>query len=192
MVAYFSDEQLSHPGGRGRLARGMTYLAAVVFFGVAVAMAVLTIAWVVTGPIAKASYSHAPRCGATITDSCRGFVTGQITHASISGGRTDFGVTAGGHSYKTNVTENGAPDLKVGQVVEVEVWQGSVVAITLPGGRRVITASDPEWQASNYALPVVGVIMFPVLSFFGARQLRAARQGTKAARLARRSKSPDA
>src|SRR5258705_5259670 len=154
MVAYFSDEQLSHPGGRGRLARGMTYLAAVVFFGVAVVMALLTIAWVVTGPVAEASYSHAARCAAVVTDSCRGFVTGQITHASISGGRTDFGVTAGGHSYKSNVTENGAPDLKVGQTVQVEVWQGSVVAVTVLGGKRFITASGPEWQASNHGPPV--------------------------------------
>jgi hypothetical protein len=165
----------------------MTYLAAAVLFTVGVVMALLTIAWVVTGPIAEGSYSHAPRCAVVVTDSCRGFVTGQITHASISGGRTDFGVTASGHSYKTNVTENGAPDLQVGEAVQVELWQGSVVAITLPGGQRMITASDPEWQAGNYGLPIVGVIMVPVLSFFGVRQLRGALQGTRALRAARRS-----
>jgi hypothetical protein len=184
MVSFFSPEQMSQPGGYGRFARGMTYVAVAVFFTVALVMGLLAIAWVITGPVEKASYSHAPRCAAAFTDSCRGYVSGQITSASISDGRTEFGVTAAAHSYASNVTENSSTDLTVGEAVQVEIWRGSVVAITLPSGERVITASDPEWQASNYAVPVVGVIMFPLLSFFGVRQLGAVRRGARARRQA--------
>jgi hypothetical protein len=184
MARFFSAEQLAQPGGFGRFARGMTYVAVTVFFMVAVVMALLTISWVVTGPIELASYKQAPQCAAAFTDSCRGFVTGQITRASIAGGQTDFDVTAGRHSYTHNLTENTAPDLTVGEALLVEVWRGSVAAVTLPDGERVITGSDPEWQAANYVLPVVGVLMFPFLSFLGFQQLRAARRGARAARQA--------
>jgi hypothetical protein len=184
MARTFTFEQLSQPGGFGRFARGMTYTLVVVFFAVAIVLALLTVAWLVTGPIEEASYSQAPRCGVAFTDSCRGFATGTITRASISGGQTDFDVMINGHSYSSNLTENSAPSLTVGEAVPVEVWRGSVVAITLPEGGRVITGSDPEWQATNYVLPVIGVIMFPFLSIVGVRQLRSARRGARVARQA--------
>lgn len=182
MAGAYSSEQLAQPGGFGCLARGMTYTLVVVFFAVAIVMGLLTVAWVVTGPVELASYNRAPRCAAEFTDSCRGFESGQITRASISHGQTDFDVTAGGHSYSNNTTEYTAPDLTVGEAVQVEIWRGSVAAITLPDGERVITGWDPEWQAKNYVLPVVGVLMFPFLTFFGFRQLGAARRGGRAAR----------
>jgi hypothetical protein len=182
MARFFSPEQLAQTGGFGRIARGMTYVAVTVFFLVAIVMALLTIGWLVTGPIELASYKQAPHCAAAFSDSCRGFATGQITRASVSGGQSDFDVTAGGHSYTHNLSENTAPDLTVGEAAQVEVWKGSVAAITLPDGERVITGSDPEWQAANYTLPVVGVIMFPFLSFLGVQQFRAVRRGARAAR----------
>jgi hypothetical protein len=182
MAGAYSSEQLAQPGGFGCLARGMTYTLVVVFFIVAIVMGLLTIAWVVTGPLELASYNRAPRCTGAFTDACRGFESGQITRASISGGQADFDVTAGGRTYTNNATENVAPDLTIGEVVQVEIWRGSVAAITLPDGARVITGWDPEWQAKNYVLPVVGVLMFPFLTFFGFRQLRAARRGGRAAR----------
>ena len=182
MTRGFSFEQLAQPGGFGRFARGMTYgLVVVCFFG-AVFFALLTLAWWVTGPIELATYRHAPRCTDAFTDSCRGFATGQITRSSISGGQTSFDVTVDGSSYTSNLSENSAPDLAAGEEVMVEIWRGAVVAITLPDGERVITGSDPEWQASNYVLPIVGVIMVPFLSVVGFQQLRSARRAGKVAK----------
>src|ERR1700681_2274476 len=114
MARTFTFEQLSQPGGFGRFARGMTYTLVVVFFAVAIVLALLTVAWLVTGPIEEASYSQAPRCGVAFTDSCRGFATGTITRASISGGQTDFDVMINAPSYTSNLTENSAPSLTVG------------------------------------------------------------------------------
>jgi hypothetical protein len=160
----------------------MTYGLVAIFFVVAIVMALLTVGWLVTGPIEEATYSHAPLCTAAFTDSCRGFATGQITRASISGGQTAFDITVSAHSYVSNLTERSAPDLTVGEALLVEVWQGSVVAITLPDGERVITGSDPEWQATNYVLPVIGVLLCPFLSIVGVQQLRSARRGARVAR----------
>jgi hypothetical protein len=182
MARTFSFDQLSQPGGFGRFARGMTYGLVAVCFAVALVFAFLILGWLVTGPIELATYGRAPRCTGAFTDSCRGFATGQITRASVSGGQTDFDVTVSGHSYATNLTENSAPDLAAGQELMVEVWQGAVVAITLPDGERVITGSDPEWQASNYVLPIVGVIMVPFLSIVGFQQFRSAHRAGRVAR----------
>ncbi len=182
MARTFSFDQLSQPGGFGRFARGMTYGLVTICFAVALVFVFLILGWLVTGPIELATYRQAQHCPGAFTDSCRGFATGQITRASISGGQTDFDVTVNGHSYVSNLTENGAPDLVAGEDVMVEVWRSAVVAITLPNGNRVITGSDPEWQASNYVLPIVGVIMVPFLSIFGFQQLRSARRAGRVAR----------
>lgn len=137
-------------------------------------------------PIEAQAYDHAPQCSSGFTDSCRGLATGEITRASISGGQTQFDVTANGIAYGSNLTENAAPRLTVGETVGVEVWRGSVVAITLPTGERVITGSSPDWQQSNVVIPIVGLVMTPFLSYFGFRQLKSARSARRVAREAAR------
>ena len=182
----FTFEQLAQAGGFGRFARAMTWgLIALMFVGAAVFL-LLTIAWVVTGPVEAATYDRAPRCTSAFTDTCRGFADGQITRASISGGQTSFDVSANGRVYPSNLTENAAPYLTAGESVGVEFWRGEVVAITLPNGDRVITGSSPDWQKSNYVLGVVGVVAVPFLTFFGIGQVRSVR---RASRVAKREES---
>lgn len=173
--------QLSQPGGWGRFSRAMAYSMVVTFFVLAVFLALLTLAWVVTGPFEAQSYDNAPRCGVVFNDSCRGFATGAITRASISGGQAQFDVTVDRVVYPSNLTENAAPSLTVGESVGVELWRGSVVAITLPTGERVITGSSPDWQKSNLVIPIVGLVMTPFLSVFGFLQLRSARSARRTA-----------
>src|SRR5207248_2818351 len=164
----------------------MTWGLIVFLFAGAVFFLLLTIAWIVTGPLEAATYDSAPRCSSDFTDSCRGFTNGQITRASISGSQTSFDVRANGHVYTSNLTENGAPDLSGGESVGVEVWRGEIVAITLPTGDRVITGSSPDWQKSNYVLGIVGVVTVPFFTFVAISQLRSVRL---AARVAKREAS---
>jgi len=186
----FTFDQLSQPGGFGRFARGMTYLLVLVFFIVALVLALTALGWLVTGPIAASTYDSAPRCTSGFTDSCRGFASGRITRSSPSQGQTSFDVSVNGRDYTANLTENAAPELTVGEAVGVEIWQGAVVAITFPTGDRIITGSSPDWQKNNYALPIAFVVVTQILIFVGISQLRSARRGARMARDATRNPAP--
>ncbi|TMC82633.1 MAG: hypothetical protein E6J06_10490 [Chloroflexi bacterium] len=186
MAGTFTFDQLAQTGGAGRFARAMTWGLIVFLFVGALFFLLLAIAWVVTGPMEASIYDSAPRCSSGFTDSCRGFTSGQITRALISGGQTSFDVSANAHVYSHNLTENAAPDLAIGEPVGVEVWRGEVVAITLPTGDRVITGSSPDWQKSNYVIGIVGVVAVPFFTFVAISRLRSVR---RAAVIARREAS---
>src|SRR5438876_10207454 len=102
MAGTFTFDQLAQTGGAGRFARATTWGLIVFLFVGALFFLLLTIAWVVTGPMEAATYDSAARCSSGFTDSCRGFTDGQITQTSISGGQTSFDVKANGHVYSLN------------------------------------------------------------------------------------------
>jgi hypothetical protein len=102
-------------------------------------------------------YHSAPVCAqvASTTSTCRLEAQAQVTRTELYGSSkasTDvyLTVTGSARNYRVNIANSGAP--KTGDIVDVEVWNGSVTRLG-----TVNTSGNPELDPN---LDVVGVVVF--------------------------------